>query len=80
VWVEDARGMAVEGRASLSDDETRWTFQPDEPWPAGRYSVRLRAALEDRAGNRFDRLFDRDAAPAPAGPEILSVPFEVPVP
>jgi hypothetical protein len=80
MWVEDARGVLVEGRASLSDDETRWTFQPEGPWPAGRYALRLRAALEDRAGNRFDRLFDRDVAPTARGPAdagILSLPFEV---
>ena len=81
MWVEDARGVVVDGRASLSDDETRWTFQPERPWPAGGYAVRLRSALEDRAGNRFDRLFDRDAAKPPestADAGILSLPFEVP--
>jgi hypothetical protein len=82
MWVEDARGTTIDGRASLADDETRWTFQPERPWTAGAYAVRLRAAIEDRAGNRFDRLFDREGAAAPsagAASAILSLPFDVPV-
>jgi hypothetical protein len=81
VWVEDDRGRAVPGRASISAGETRWAFHPEEPWTPGRYTVRLRAGLEDRAGNRFDRLFDRDG---PAGPAtegaagVLGLPFEAP--
>jgi hypothetical protein len=40
--------------------ETVWSFRPSLPWAPGEYSLRVHAALEDRAGNRFDRLFDRD--------------------
>jgi hypothetical protein len=68
MWVEDARGLALDGRARLSTARTRWTFHPEQAWAPGRYAVRLRAALEDRAGNRFDRLFDRDVTPASAAP------------
>ena len=81
MWVEDDHGRAVAGRATIATGETRWTFHPEEPWTPGRYAVRLRAALEDRAGNRFDRLFDRDAAagpPAEAASDVLSLPFDVP--
>ena len=60
VWIEDANGRAVPAGARSVEGETRWTFVPDEAWPPGRYAVRLRAGLEDRAGNRFDRLFDRE--------------------
>jgi hypothetical protein len=41
----------------------------------------MRAALEDRAGNRFDRLFDREGAarpPADVSSDVLSLPFDVP--
>ena len=82
LWIEDADGRAVSGRGEVGDGETRWTFVPDEAWPPGRYAVKLRAALEDGAGNRFDRLFDRDLAATAAATmgDILSVPFEVAVP
>jgi hypothetical protein len=61
IWVEDAQGQRVEGMPTVSEDETRWTFAPAGPWTPQRYSVCLHPALEDRAGNRFDRLFDRQA-------------------
>jgi hypothetical protein len=61
MWVEDAHGDRVEGVSTVSEDETRWSFAPAIPWTSQRYSVCLNPALEDRAGNRFDRLFDRQA-------------------
>jgi len=61
IWVEDERGQRVDGVAAVSEDETRWTFASATPWTPQRYSVCLHPALEDRAGNRFDRLFDRQA-------------------
>jgi hypothetical protein len=43
--------------------------------------VRIHPALEDRAGNRFGRAFDREAAAEPARPDerlALRLPFSVP--
>jgi hypothetical protein len=80
VWVEDARGEGMDGEAHVTEAETRWTFVPHRAWSPGQYAVRLRAAVEDRAGNRFDRLFDRatvTAATAEAVAHVLRVPFEV---
>ena len=83
IWVEDAQGTALGGDARLADDDTTWAFQPSSGWRPGRYVVRVRVALEDRAGNRFDRPFDREegAVPpdgaAPEGSAIVSMPFEV---
>jgi hypothetical protein len=69
VWVEDARGAAVAGNAAVEDGETRWTFRPAGGWAPGPYVVRVHPALEDRAGNRFDRPFDRDlGGPADGAP------------
>jgi hypothetical protein len=78
VWVEDDAGRPLAGRVEIAAGETRWTFHPEQPWIPGRYAVRLRAGLEDRAGNRFDRLFDREgsAAPAAAETETLTLPFD----
>jgi hypothetical protein len=84
VWVEDARGQAVAGAVEVRDGERIWSFRPASPWAPGTYAVRVHPALEDRAGNRFDRVFDRvlDAddvesrGPATA-PEPLRLPFAV---
>jgi hypothetical protein len=78
VWVEDARGRRIEGRGEARDGETRWDLTPDRPWAPGRYAVRIERALEDRAGNRFDRVFDREPGSAmPAAAPPLELPFEV---
>jgi hypothetical protein len=61
IWVEDSRGQRVDGVPTVSEDETMWSFAPAAPWTSQRYSVCLHPALEDRAGNRFDRPFDRPA-------------------
>jgi len=50
----------VSGTAAISEAETRWSFLPERDWPPGRYGLRVHPALEDRAGNRFDRVFDRE--------------------
>jgi hypothetical protein len=47
--------------------------------------VRIHPALEDRAGNRFDRLFDSEglepSGTAGAGPpEAIRLPFDAPGP
>ena len=55
----------------------RWTFTPAAPWAAGDYALRVHPALEDRAGNRFDRLFDRELATTPP-PQTALEPYRVP--
>jgi hypothetical protein len=78
VWIEDAQGRRVEGRGEPGEEETRWVFAPDQPWTRASYTVRIERALEDRAGNRFDRAFDREAGAETGEPgEPLRVPFEV---
>lgn len=65
LWVADASGARVEGVVAIDSGETRWRFRPARPWAPGAYAVRVHPAVEDRAGNRFDRLFDRDVATTP---------------
>ena len=67
IWVEDALGRAVAGTAAVSEGETRWSFRPERDWPPGRYGLRVHPALEDRAGNRFDRVFDRESGAGTTG-------------
>jgi hypothetical protein len=79
IWVEDASGRAVAGAAAVSDQESRWSFHPERGWPPGRYVLRVHPALEDRAGNRFDRVFDRESAgsaPADAAPDATPLRLE----
>jgi hypothetical protein len=80
VWVEQADGGALNGAVAIADGETAWFFRPSRPWEPGAYSLRVHPALEDRAGNRFDRLFDREiGAATPHAPEDAdSLPFTVP--
>jgi hypothetical protein len=62
LWVEDSAGEPVAGGVVIARGETLWSFAPSAGWIPGSYSLRLHPALEDRAGNRFDRLFDRELA------------------
>ena len=79
VWVERTDGRAVDGVVTIVQGETAWSFRPSRPWEPGAYALRLHPALEDRAGNRFDRLFDREvgASAAPASVDAYSLPFTI---
>ena len=78
IWVEDARGQRVGGVSTVSEGETRWSFAPAMPWTSERYSVCLHPGLEDRAGNRFDRLFDREAGDrTEATTMLVCLPFRM---
>lgn len=78
VWVEDGEGRPVTGEGTVGQDGTTWMFAPVDDWRPGRYVVRVRGALEDRAGNRFDRPFDRESGSrATDEGAILSLPFEL---
>jgi hypothetical protein len=78
VWVEDAAGARVSGASTVDGSDAVWTFRPDAPWRPGAYAVRIEAALEDRAGNRFDRPFDRDGGTDVPSTGALRFPFSVP--
>ena len=58
--VSNSAGKLIEGRVEVSEGETRWCLQPVKPWVAGDYELHIGKELEDRAGNRLDRLFDED--------------------
>jgi hypothetical protein len=72
VWVEDAAGGLLDGTVEVRNGETAWSFRPAAPWSPGAYALRVSPALEDRAGNRFDRLFDREVEGN--SPEIATEP------
>lgn len=78
LWVEDERGQRVDGEVEVAGGETLWRFRPARPWQPGAYLLRVHPALEDRAGNRFDRLFDRETAAPDAAPARAERPHPVP--
>ena len=68
----------VEGRIATEDHERVWTFTPAHPWTSGSHRVLVESKLEDLAGNSLARPFevDLDAAPPPARPPVLAIPFQ----
>ena len=73
--VLDPSGRVVAGVAVSGDEERRWVFTPQGPWSAGAHVLAVDSSLEDLAGNRLDRVFDRDVFeriddPAPSPSEI----------
>jgi hypothetical protein len=77
IWVEEAQGGVVTGTVAVSEGETRWAFRPARGWSAGRYALRVHPALEDRAGNSFDRVFDAEAVPEVAGMAAEAAPLRL---
>ncbi|MEM8975403.1 MAG: hypothetical protein AAGD43_25350, partial [Pseudomonadota bacterium] len=62
IRVLDSDGAILPGKISLGAREKTWNFVPRTPWLSISYSVVIDSNLEDLAGNRPGRLFDRPAA------------------
>ena len=60
IWVKDLDGVRVEGRVSISNEETRWSFEPARSWKSGEFRLVADEWLEDLAGNRIGRPFEVD--------------------
>ena len=79
IRVFDANDKFVAGTVQLGDREQFWKFQPTKPWAPGEYRVRVGTDLEDLAGNRVGRVFDRDEkTPEPKGEPVRERTFRVP--
>ncbi len=79
--VVSREGKPIPGIIRVGDEETSWTFTPDEPWAKGGYELRVDRALEDRAGNSVGRPFEVDIfekvdRPGATG-GVVALPFEV---
>ncbi|MEM9640128.1 MAG: hypothetical protein AAGA19_01405 [Pseudomonadota bacterium] len=61
----DATGAVVPGSIALGAGEARWHFTPRAAWWSEAYSLVIDERLEDLAGNRPGRLFDRPLDQAP---------------
>ncbi len=80
--VVDEKGKLVSGKVIIEEDERVWTFRPDQPWEAGKYSLEILKTLEDLAGNKIGRPFevDRVEQPAATGADAsltYSLPFAI---
>ena len=56
----DETGKLLAGEVEISNEESIYSFIPDEPWSKGTFIVQIEARLEDLAGNNLNRPFDRD--------------------
>ncbi|MEL6515725.1 MAG: hypothetical protein AAFQ69_19740 [Pseudomonadota bacterium] len=64
--VLDHDGHIVQGAIALGPGEEVWEFTPSAPWTAATYTLAIDERLEDLAGNRPGRLFDRPLNQEPA--------------
>jgi hypothetical protein len=62
-------GSPVDGQVELAAGDSVWRFVPARRWRAGRYQLRVDAALEDLAGNSVARVFDVDRRQGAPGAE-----------
>jgi hypothetical protein len=68
----------VRGTVDLGRDEMEWIFTPAEPWKIGAYKISVDTTLEDLAGNRIGRAFDRNECDRSRAPEgKIFLPFEI---
>lgn len=60
ICVVSGDGNAIDGRSRIGENETSWSFTPNEPWTTGDGRITIDDTLEDVAGNNFRELLDRD--------------------
>jgi hypothetical protein len=73
-------GAPVTGEIAVDQQETRWTFTPEEPWRAGAYDLLALDILEDVAGNQIGRAFEVDnfdTVDKSPNPQTVRLPFTV---
>lgn len=63
IAVTSEEGQPIQGRISVDQSETRWSFTPSSPWDAGSYNLRIASDLEDVCGNNLLAPFDRPLRP-----------------
>jgi hypothetical protein len=75
-----AGSAEIAGKSRITEEETRWTFEPRGPWSAGRYVLAVSTRLEDPAGNSIGRPFEVDLKRSPHLPPtsaVVRIPFFV---
>jgi hypothetical protein len=80
ITIADHNDKPIAGEIMLGDEERRWEFHPDQPWPGGQFVLVVDATLEDTAGNRLTKPFEVDVfdrVDDSAVPEFVRIPFTV---
>ncbi len=72
VSVRDASQAVVRGHATMTRNETIWSFEPTEPWKPGTYTIRLESTIEDLAGNNLARRFETQEQETIADEKFIS--------
>jgi len=57
--LDDAR-QPVDGKVTVSGDDSRVEFIPENPWLSRTYILTVEGRLEDLSGNNLNRLFETD--------------------
>ncbi len=58
--IENRIEEKLNGTFSLSSNEKKLMFHPEQKWKEGDYTIYINPVLEDLAGNNLHRLFDTD--------------------
>lgn len=58
--IRASNGRIFPGDAHAGEGDRSWSFEPEDPWPAGRYDLVALSILEDLAGNQIGRPFEVD--------------------
>lgn len=78
--IESSDGSVVPGKVKLGENESRWEFHPDSPWPAGEFQLVVDTVLEDLVGNRIGRPFEVDRTETierQVLPETIRIPLQI---
>ena len=60
LFVSTNTGEHIVGVIRVEEGETRWLFAPRDAWRSGEYRLMASSVLEDPAGNRIGRPFERE--------------------
>ncbi len=58
IQVLNSRNQLIDGKVSISDNETVWRFSPKQRWQKTEYSLRINERIEDLAGNSIAKPFE----------------------
>lgn len=71
--IRAGNGRIFPGDAHAGEGDRSWSFEPEDPWPAGNYELVALSILEDLAGNQMGRAFEVDTFTKVENPEPTTV-------
>lgn len=80
IQVSAGSGARVQGRATLGEQERRWTFVPVEAWRKGAHQLTVQTTIEDLAGNNIGKAFEVDVfdgVQRRLTNSTVTIPFEI---